>query len=629
MSILQIQLLNTTLLEVSEILDLVSQKNPSIEEEFAFTFSLMVNQCQTQAEDLLSQLKFAESLAPTKAQSEVSDNQNPETSSGENSLQKKNCRQSTESDESEFQKKDDNLSSISDDSIRENFQNFVSMQNIEKFDHNNSELNISITSLLSMKGNKYDELDDLLMNKLEESLLEEDSAQSSLVQEVLQEAEPRRLTLKEKIALKKNPIEEFRMQMPVTGGPQHNSASSSYKSEPNSEKKKVSSQKSTTCFDSDGSEFGSSKKSKIANQRRPVRFSVAEFEPNTPIVNSATVIPKSYPKKPNQKAPKKAKTSKFVAKPEPQGYIDPSVIAFNEKQKLNTLRNCRATKIVKTPFLYCCGSAQTKFTVNNSKKDSEVIKTEFLSGSDIQAKLRRIQTLEEAKKKFNKGLLVVSTEDEFRKFKKDSKLDNFQKKNILWFYFDVDAASGRLNGIVIMSYNSGVCFNLSFGLTHHQSFLQWLSKILSDPKIQKISHNTSQILFKLDELFPKQNLPDLCKITDVFSTSSEKMDFPAFFTQIPNKNLTVQEINSAYFETHQNWEFEFDCNWEDFDTKTSLTNLVSAFRHCQAIIDIYIFQCRNREILLNNFDRPRMANLQKICLIENEKFLAGGSLGGD
>lgn len=424
---------------------------------------------------------------------------------------------------SEFQKKSDEVESSDDDSIRENFENFLKVQNnekFEKFDHNNSELNISITSLLSMKGGRDDELDDLLGYKLGSSDGEEEVGLSSLVQEVVEVEEPRRLSLKEKIAMKKSPIQEFRMQMPVIGTPTKNSGGSSYKSEPNSDKKKVSSQKSTTCGDSDGSEFGSAKKSKISNQRRSVRFSLGEIESKAPIVNSATMIPKPYVKKGNAKALKKARTSKFVAKAKQQGYIDPSVLAFNQKQDLNSGKYCQATKIVKTPFLYC----------------SESPKTEFLSGTEIQAKLRRFQTLEATEKKFSKGLLVVSTEDEFKKFKKDTKLDNFQKKNILWFYFDISPTSAHLNGMVIMSYNSGVCFNLNFGLADHQCFLQWLSKILADPKIQKVSHNTPQILSTLDKLFPKQNLSDLCKITDIFSISSPKMDFPAFFTSIPNKN---------------------------------------------------------------------------------------------
>jgi len=116
-------------------------------------------------------------------------------------------------------------------------------------------------------------------------------------------------------------------------------------------------------------------------------------------------------------------------------------------------------------------------------------------------------------------------------------------------------------------------------------------------------------------------------MTDVFSTTSEKMDFPAFFSPIQNKKMTVQEINSAYFGSEKDSEFGFECEWQNSETKASAGNLISVFRTCQAVMDIYIFQCKNRELLMNHFDKPRVVKLEDISKLQGEKFLGDRSLG--
>jgi hypothetical protein len=279
MSTQQIQILNNTLQQISEFLESFATRNPSVQEEFAFPFTLMVSQCQSQAEDLLSQLEFAGALLPTETQQPATEDLN---------------------------------TSVCDDSIRENFEIFATAQNIEKFDHNNPELDQSITSLLSMKD-KYDELDDLLMYDLDDESLVEKPAEISL-KEISQKT-PKKLTLKEKIALKKNPIEDFKLQ----------------KISENSDKKNQNSNKSTTDEDSDGSDIDSAKKPKLPRKRGG--------------------------KKHKAKLSRKEKKAKSALE-QPQGYIDPSVLEFTQNiKKVAPVKVPKKITVVKTPMFLLAETA--------------------------------------------------------------------------------------------------------------------------------------------------------------------------------------------------------------------------------------------------------------------------------
>ena len=284
MSIQQIQLLNNTLQQISASLETLATRNPSVQEEFAFPFTLMVSQCQSQAEDLLSQLEFAEILPPTETQQPALEDLDV---------------------------------SVSEDSISENFEIFANAQNIEKFDHNNPELDQSITSLLSMKD-KYDELDDLLMYDLTDNSLRRESVEISV--QKISILETKKLSLKERIALKnsskKNQVEDFKDE----------------KISPNSAKKNQNSNKSTTDEDSDGTDIDADKKPKTPKK-------------------------KCRSKKPKAKLSRKEKKAKSASQ-EPQGYIDPSVLAFTVNiPKPVPVKVPKRIRIEKTPMFLLAETA--------------------------------------------------------------------------------------------------------------------------------------------------------------------------------------------------------------------------------------------------------------------------------
>lgn len=565
--------------------------------------------------------------------------------------------------------KTDSVSNLSEVSLERKISDLSGNNSLD----NIYDFNRSFTSLLSMKDHSSDEESDSDSSNEEQpdQVLDQEVLDNSGSNcELKNDESPKKISLRERMSKKKTPTEEFNMINSTPVAPQRimwnqmqnnmvhmanqmminqciqptqsvdEFACQNLKSGRNSEK---STSDSETVKSSD---LKRSLESIEVKPKKKVSFLLeSDIEKSTTEQKEKSIKIKSERgistilKKPKFKYDQESKIislktiscndKKHESKSatEITGYIDPSVLEYNAKHKIDVnshiIKKSKQEKPykVKTPVLYTN-------KVSKSKND-EIIRSEFLEEQQFdQAKFDI--TINNLKKFFNSGFDIVATAEDLKVFLKKKYFKTIKAANNSFIYFDINEEQNCLNGVVIATKTYAVCFNLTQGLRKSFEFLDFIKKYIKNSEVTKITYNVERNMMLLNKLFSRDKPVVAVNLVDVVSTKTDDENTPCFFNENAQLSktslLTIQQLTINYFGYSSSLKFVKN-DWENSLDKSRIHLIAQALKFTQSIIEIYKFQCKKRNQLLSQeFRLVKTTKLSEIATLSEKKFLSDNSL---
>ena len=569
---------------------------------------------------------------------------------------------STEEIIDSFTNKIDSLSNLSDSS----FERKVS--DLEAENDDIVDLNRSLTSLLSMNNSSSEDSDsnESCEEEEEDQAVEEEKVLEFDNKENIQNNNTmKKISLRERMSKKTTPTEEFNMAsntpvsapQPVYFNQLQNNVvhivdqmmSNQTYTRQNSDQTNCKNTKSGRNSDESTSdsetvksnELKSSLKSDESKPKKKVSF-LLEDDIKRSTIEKQREITKSKAKKENSAILRNSKSTsdrvilsskpinntcnevKSDSKKSTGGYIDPSVLAFNEKHNCDV--NAHIAKIdkqqkIKTPVLY------TKKTSKN--KNDEIIKSEFLEEQRFDTANNDL-TLNSLKKFFSAGYDIISNAEDFKYFLKKKFIKTLKVANTAYIYFDINEEQNYLNGIILATKNYAACFNLTQDLKKNGEFLEFIRKFLKNSESTKVTYNGEGCIKLLNRLYPRDRPIVPVNLVDIVSTTTDDEQMPCFFSGCAKlsktSKLNIQQLSINYLGYSSMLKFARN-SWESLTEKGQIHLIAQALKFTQSIVEIYKFQCKKRNQLISHeFRTVRTARLSDLTYLPETKFFCDNSL---